>query len=90
MDLCVPETKGVALEDVAALFKNKNTSVRTISGISTTSTSGLASSTSSSEMTTTRKDRVDVASKSRSYATESIEVLSPLQSKAQVLATSHH
>ena len=87
--LCVPETKGVALEDVAALFKNKNTSVRTISGISTNASSGLNSSNSSSEMTTTRKDRVDVASKSRSYATESIDVLSPLQSKAQILATSH-
>jgi len=87
--LCVPETKGVALEDVAALFKNKTTSVRTISGISTNASSGLNSSNSSSEMTTTRKDRVDVASKSRSYATESIEVLSPLQSKAQILATSH-
>lgn len=85
--VCVPETKGVALEDVAELFHSKNKAYFTMNGLS----NGVGGSSSreggsiireggmtGSEMTS-RKDRVDAASKSKTYATEAIDVVSPLQ-----------
>jgi hypothetical protein len=92
--ICVPETKGVALEDVAEVFKTKNkaSSLYTKNGVSngasgggTGSAGGSGLGITGSEMTT-RKERVDAASKSKTYATESIDVVSPLQSHRLVEA----
>jgi hypothetical protein len=78
----------VALEDVAELFHSKNKAYFTMNGLSSgvggsSIREGGGSSSREGGMTgsemTSRKDRVDAASKSKTYATEAIEVVSPLQ-----------